>query len=357
MKIMKGELIPVVMQREDPDWRHALSSPEGEGDIRGFILRLATDNGFSGFGYADPPAHHGISYGGLQAALEAYMPLLEGQDPFNMAKISDMINRVLPGNNEAQSVVDFALHDLQARAMGLPLYSLLGGLVREKVPIARIMALKPPSQMAANALKLVDQGYKYLKVKLNGGPAEDIERVKTIRRAVGDGVHLMVDANQMYSPKVAIDTLKRMVEYGVDLCEQPVHADDWEGLAAVTRGVDCLVEAHESALSVENIFRLVKDRVVDSINLKIGQIGGLRQAMKAAAICRAGNVALRVSATGSRLLSAASMHFVASAEDIFYACELGEFSRLLNDPVEGLEVEEGMLKVPTSPGVGVSLRE
>lgn len=357
MKIKNVELIPFVMPREDPQWLHALSKPGGETDTRGFIVKITTDEGLEGIGCNTSSGHYGVSYGGLQAALEAYSEILSGKSFFDTERIYTELERVLQGNNEAKAAIDLALHDLQAKALGLPLYSLLGGLVREEIPIIRILALKEADQMAANALKLVEQGYAYLKVKLNGNPTKDLDRVSEIRKAVGDGIHLTVDANQMYAPKLAIDTLKRMQVYGVELCEQPVGADDWEGLAAVTRAVDCIVEAHESALNLENIYGLVKSRAVDCINLKISQIGGFRVARLAAAICKLGNVSVRVGATGSRLLAAASMHFVAATENISYACELGEFTRLLEDPVEGLEVEKGLLKVPSSPGVGVSLRD
>jgi len=267
-----------------------------------------------------------------------------------------MLNRVLPKKNAAQAAIDLALHDLQSKALGVPLYALLGGLVREEVTIIRILALKAPEEMAANARKLVEKGYSFIKVKVGDDPVKDVERVKQVRKAVGDGVHLTVDANQSYDAKTAIDVLKRMHNYGVELCEQPVRADDWQGLAAVTRAVDCLVEAHESALTVENVFGLVKDRIVDGIIIKIDQMGGIRNAKIAAALCKMGNISCRIGATGSRILAAASMHFVASTENVSYACELGEFSRLSNDPAVGLEVEGDKLRVPASPGIGVSLR-
>jgi len=211
--------------------------------------------------------------------------------------------------------------------------------------------------MATNAINLLEQGYTYIKVKLSGDPSKDLARVTEVRRAVGDSVHLTVDANQTYSPKVAIDTLKRMEEWEVERCEQPVHEDDWQGLAAVTHAVDCLVEAHESALKLDRIYGLVKDKIVDSIYLDVSQIGGLRKAKIAAAVCKLGNVSLRVGATGSRILAAASLHFAASTENVSYACQLGEFSRLLSDPAEGLEVIKGTLRVPSGPGIGVTLRE
>ena len=350
MKIENVEIIPVIMPKMDPEWRFALgANPQSQG----FILKLTTDGGCTGLGYSMAAAHHGSSQGGLKAALETYANHLIGQNPFNIENIFGIMDRALLGNDDAKAAVDFALHDLQAKALGIPLYALIGGLVREEIPIIRILALKEPGEMAANALNLVEEGYLYLKIKLDGNPAKDLARVKEIRKAVGGAIHLTVDANQTYTPKLAIDTLKRMHESGIELCEQPVRADDWIGLAAVTRAVDCMVEAHESALHLENIFRLVKDKVVDSINLgsfgpRIGKI--------AAAICKLGDVSCRVGAFGSRLLAAGEMHLVAATENISYACELGEFSRLLNDPVEGLEVERGMLRVPSSPGVGVNLR-
>lgn len=355
MEITGIEIRLVVMPKEDKEWRFALG---GDPLARGFFVKLITDEGLTGLGYAGGAAsHHGVSAGAVQAALEKYGEILKGQDPFDTEKVFTLMDRALRDNNEAQSGIDMALHDLQAKKLGLPLYVLLGGAVRKEIPVMRILALKEPAQMAENALKLTAQGYSYIKVKFGGEPAKDVARIREVRKSVGDDIHLIVDMNQSYMAKSAIATLKRAEEYGVDICEQPVRADDWEGLAAVTRAVDCLVEAHESALSLESVFTLVKGRVVDSINLKVGQIGGLRKAKIAAAICKLGNVSLRTGETGSRLLSAASMHFVASTENITYACELGEFSRILNDPAYDLEVENGMLKVPSAPGIGVPVRE
>lgn len=353
MKIADVNIISSVMPREDSEWRFALG---GTDRYYGFIIKLTTNDGLIGFGYTNASAHFGVTKGGIQAALEAYAEPLKGQDPFDTEKIFATLNMILHENNEAKTAIDMALYDLQAKALGLPLYALLGGLFRAEIPIIRIVPLKEPSQMAANALNLVEQGYRYIKVKLHGEPAKDLERIKEIRKAVGNDIHITVDMNQSYSPKVAIDTIKRMEEYRVELCEQPVRADDWQGLAAVTRAVDCVVEAHESARTVENIFDLVKNGVVDSINITIRQLGGLRNAKIAASLCKLGNVDLRVQSFGSRLLAAASMHFVSSTENISSACELGEFAGLLNDPFEGLEVEDGKLKVPSTPGIGVSLR-
>ena len=107
--------------------------------------------------------------------------------------------------------------------------TLFGGPVRRSVAILRILAIKTPQEMAANAQKLVDEGIRYLKIKVHGDVDEDVARVRAIRRQVGDGIHLTIDANQSYQTKDAVTALNRMAEYNIDLVEQPVHAEDYEG--------------------------------------------------------------------------------------------------------------------------------
>src|SRR5207244_4055179 len=140
--------------------------------------------------------------------------------------------------------------------------------------------------------------------------------------------------------------LNRMVEYRIDLCEQPVDAGDVEGLALVTRTVSVTVEADEAAGSLQEVFALVSRRAVDAVSLKIPKLGGLRNTLAAARLCEAAHIKYRLgAAVGSRLLAAQGLHLACALPGVDYACELGEFDRLLDDPFEGLEVTNGVLKL------------
>ncbi len=354
MRIAKVDLIESIMPKEDPKWRFALGgSPRSEG----YVLRLEADDGSEGYGYCGAAFHYGVSFGGLRAALEAFIPHLEGRDPFAYEAIMADLDGVLFQNLQAKAAVDIALHDLVARSLGLPVYQLIGGLVRESIAVLRIVALKEPEEMADNAQKLVDDGYRYLKIKVGGDLRQDVARLRAIRQQVGPNIHFTIDANQSYAPKQAIRAIQAMEEFGLDLVEQPVRADDFDGLAAVSHAVSTVVEADESAKSLADIFRLLQMRAVDSISIKLMKLGGIRPAKQVAGMCRAANVRCRVgAAVGSRLVNAACMHFIASTPNVDYACEIGEFARLLNDPAEGLEVESGRVRVPRGPGLGVSLK-
>jgi L-alanine-DL-glutamate epimerase-like enolase superfamily enzyme len=177
-----------------------------------------------------------------------------------------------------------------------------------------------------------------------------------IRLQVCPEVQWTIDANQFYAPKVAITALNRMAEHRIDLVEQPVAADDFAGLALVTRSVPVTVEADEAAGSLREIFELVSKRAVDAVSLKIPKLGGLRNTLAAARLCEAAQIKYRLgAAVGSRLLAAQALHLACALPGVDYACELGEFDRLLDDPFTGLEVEQGMLKLPAGAGSGVNL--
>jgi len=191
----------------------------------------------------------------------------------------------MSGANQAKAGIDCALHDLRARALGVPLHDLLGGKVRDSVPVLRILALKSPDEMAGEAGRLWERGYRYFKIKLHGEVELDVARVKAIRERVGEAAHLTVDANQSYTVKDAIHAINRMARYRIDLAEQPVSKRDLKGLALVTRSVPVTVEADEGAGTIDEIMTLVGDRIVDAVSLKIPKLGGLRNALAAARIC------------------------------------------------------------------------
>lgn len=353
MIIREFDVTVCTMRKEDPTWRFALgASPVTDGHV----LRLATDDGIEGFGYASATPHMGSIQDTLAAELALFRPLVIGRDPCDIEAILAELNRAMHGAPQAKAAIDCALYDLVARALDVPMNVLFGGKVRDRVPILRILAIKTPDEMAKAAQKLVDKGYRYLKIKVHGEVDEDVARVAAIRRQVGDDVHLTIDANQSYTTKDAITALNRMAEYRIDLCEQPVSADDFEGLALVTRTVPVTVEADEAAGSLREIFALVSQRAVDAVSLKIPKLGGLRNTLAAARLCEAAHIKYRLgAAVGSRILSAQALHLACALPGVDYACELGEFDRLLDDPFEGLEVENGVLHLPQGSSSGVRL--
>ncbi len=338
------------MPKDDPTWRFALgANPESDG----FLIRITTDAGAEGLGYTTAVPHLGAPKEVVGRDLAELARILEGAEIPDVEELDE-----LPGTHQAKAGIDIALHDLRARERGVPLHRILGDLQRREVPLLRILALKSPAEVAANAARLVAEGYTYLKIKLDGDIDGDVARVRAVRDRVGRPVHLTVDANQSYRPVDAVRAGRRMESDGIELFEQPVRAADIEGLASVSRELDVPVEADESAQSLDDVRRLIDRRAIDSISIKLPKMGGLAKAKVAAELCAEGGVRCRVGATvGSRLIAAAGLHFAAVTPNISYACELAEFARLRDDPAEGLEPVEGSLHVPDGIGLGVRLRQ
>jgi L-alanine-DL-glutamate epimerase-like enolase superfamily enzyme len=351
MKVKSVEFEQCVMPLEDKNWKFALGSSSTS---RGWIVRLTSDEGHTGYGYSNSSPHMGSTFESLPHELERFKPHVVGKDPFAIESILQELDRSLAGGSQAKAGIDCALHDLCARALGLPLYNLLGGKVRSSIPVLRIVAIKTPAEMAESAQKLLDQGYRYFKIKVHGDVEEDVARVKAIRERVGADAHLTIDANQSYTPKDAITAINRMAEYRLDLVEQPVSRNDLKGLELVTRSVPVVVEADEGAGTIDEIMTLVSNRIVDAVSLKIQKLGGLRNALAAARICEAGHVKYRLGAhVGTQLGNAHAINLAAALPGVDYACELGEFTRMYNDPFGGLRLVDGVITVPDGPGCGV----
>ena len=153
-----------------------------------------------------------------------------------------------------------------------------------------------PCCSSSAAAALAAEGYTQLKLKLSGDSDEDIARVAAVRQAVGSDARLTLDPNQSYGAKQMMRAFARMERHDIALIEQPVPAADWAGLALLTRTLPVDIEADESAQTLHDVQRLVAERVVDVINLKVTKLGGLRRFMQAVHVCEAGEVGCRMGA-------------------------------------------------------------
>ena len=320
------------------------------------LIRLETDDGVVGFGAAPIGAQliSGKSHASADVFLRAARDLLIGASPLDRNVIMDRVGSLMAGNARARAGIDAALYDLAGRILKVPVVSLLGGAVRTEIPIIRIIAMATPEIMANAAADVTAAGFRYLKLKVGGDLTTDIERVGSVRERCGPKIHLTVDANQAYPVSKAVSFLRSIEQFNIDMVEQPVAADDFDGLkiARTKSSVPILVD--ESIRSIGDALRIIQMGAADLISIKVGHLGGISAAVKLANICEASSIGCLVGAnTGGRMVEAANMHFIAATKAIAYACEVGEFYRLTDDPTGQLESRNGMLKVPEGVGIGV----
>lgn len=351
MKIAAVRMAPSVLPKTDKEWRFALAA---RSQSEGIIVTIVAEDGAVGYGYGQGAPHYGTNLAAVKANIDDFKARMVGQDSRNIAAIMRDLERSITGNNQAKAAIDLALHDLLARRLGIPTRELFGGAVRSEFRSLRILPIKKPADMAANARRLYDKGVRHFKIKVHGDIREDVACVAAVREEVGQDAHLTIDANQSYSPKDAIQAITLMSPFRIDLVEQPVPFNDLRALKMVTDAVPVTVEADEAAYSVDQVMLICRERIADAVSLKIGKLGGLRNTLQAALICQAAGVKYRLGAhSGPRILAAHAANLGAALPDIWYNCELTEFEGLENDPWEGLTVVDGVLHVPEGPGCGV----
>jgi L-alanine-DL-glutamate epimerase-like enolase superfamily enzyme len=304
-----------------------------------------SDSDLSGIGEAGPDStgYYGETRATMQAALESFAGAL-GDDPLLIEDVITELDRTLfHGNTAAKSAVDMALYDLAGKVLGVPVYRLLG-LNPARAPVTSFtISIDSPEEMARQAALAAEQ-YSILKIKV--GTAADIEMVRAIREVTT--ATLRVDANAAWNPKEAVRAVEALAPYGIELIEQPVAADDLDGLRLVRERSPIPIIADESCVMPEDVPRLAG--CVDGINIKLAKCGGLRNALKMIHVARAHHLAVMLGCMVSSTLAITAAAQLAPLVD--YA-DLDGALLLANDPFQGVRFDAGRILLPEAPGLGV----
>jgi L-alanine-DL-glutamate epimerase-like enolase superfamily enzyme len=328
-----------------------------KGDIEATVVGITDANGTLGYGYMPAMSIVGESPLSSEALIQALLvPVMKDRSFVGIQPILREIEQVLGVSLQTKFAIEEALWDLLARKLQTPLVNLIGGACRLEVPVMRMLGLKPPQETAAEAKALVDRGYRHVKVKIGLDEKRDVETVHRVRDLIGEEVFLSVDANQAYAPMQAVRVLRRLENVRLGLVEQPVRRDDVRGMAFVRQNVSVPIMADEGVETATDALRHIEAGAMDAVSIKLWKMGGLYRGRDIASVCAAANVSVHVGSTaGSQLLEAIQLHFCASLPDLFGGAEIGEFESLTNDPASGLVVENGALRVPMVPGLGVMI--
>lgn len=287
------------------------------------IIEAESDGGEIGYGEVAPAPYwpRGLTGKALAAIIEeAYRPLILGKDPFLLGQIIPLLEAAVVDAPFALGGVDMALYDLAGKALGRPVYDLLGGKVRGSVLVHYSIGIKDPGEVAEEVREAREKGYLDFKVKV-GGPDFDREEaaVRAVREHGGEEARIRVDANQGWSAEEAIRCVKALDRYRLVLVEQPVPYWDVEGLARVRKITGVPVLADESCFSPSDVVRIIRLEAADIINIKLMKCGGLWNAAKITNIARAAGLTCFVGGMMEMEIGAAAgFHLMLSREIIRY---------------------------------------
>ncbi len=375
MKITRIETIPIRLPTRRVHQWASLTTPIGVY----VIIKLETDEGLVGLGEApvlkDWGGDHMKYYGETPKTTvhiinDILAPALEGKDPSQIAALHTLMDQAIKGYPYCKAAIDMALYDVVGKGLKIPAYQLLGGRYRERVTIAHSIGLMEIDKAVEEALQVKDEGIKAIKLKGGQEPKRDVELVRRIRKAIGTEIQVAVDANQGYpAPKVAVQVIKAMEEYGIRYMEQPVEGID--AMAQVARGVATPIMADESAWTPQDVLEIVRKRAAEIISLYTTKPGGLFKAKKVAAVAEAGGLQCNVNGSvETGVGNAANLHLAASTAVASLPCVVpvstpkgkgkkGIAGIYYQDDViaEPFEYRDGDIVVSSKPGLGVELDE
>jgi mandelate racemase len=316
------------------------------------LVDLLTEDGIAGCGYA--AVYSRLVMGPLARLVENLGELIVGgpADPTAARKVLRGHFRLLGLQGLAGiavATIDMALWDVQARATGQPLATLLGGTL-EPVPAYASLASMDPDVAAVEAHEALEGGFAAFKVKLGASDlAADLDTVRAVRRVIGPDAELMVDYNQVLTVAEAIDRGRRLDAEGLVWVEEPTRGDDMSGNAEIAAQLRTAIQLGENWWSVDDLDRAIAAGACRHVMFDVMRIGGVSGWMRAAD--RAHAAGLPVS---SHMFPEFSAHLLAATPTAYRLEYADKFSTILRRPVD---VADGCVRLSDAAGAGVAWDE
>ena len=330
------------------------------------IVKVTTDDGIVGFG----ESHHGRSPGAVaHLANTTLRQLVLGMDASDVVGVWARIYKMQLGSHGmgaatsiAMSGIDMALWDIRGKAAGWPVYKLLGGSCRPIPAYAGGVALgfQQPDALVDEIRPLVESGYKAVKLRLGDSPARDLERVAAVRKAFGDELTILVDANTGYNVADVRQVMPGLEANNVGWLEEPFPAHDHRSYSIAATFGSVPLAAGENHYTRFEFTRVIEDRIIQILQPDLSKSGGITELLRIAAMASAWKLPIHPHTATSALNMAASIHFLASIENAGYfegdVSTSNPFREQLGSTPYTMD-SEGNVRPLEKPGIGIEVDE
>ena len=324
------------------------------------LVRVFTDEGIEGIGsaYSHPDMVRSVVEGNLR-------DILTGDDPGEVEALWTKMYRITRWYGRkgaamsALGAVDTALWDIRGRALGKPIHELLGAR-RDRVPAyaSALLWKEDIGELAAEARGYVAAGYRAVKMRLGKSWDYDVGAVRAVREAVGPDVRMMVDGSMRYAPPVALRLARELESVGAYWFEEPFPPEELLRFADLRAQVQIPIAAGENEFGIQGFEELLRTDAVDIVQPDCSRSGGITECHRIGQM--AGERGLRVAThTWSDAIAlVANMHVIASLPNGI-TVEVDRTGNPFIDELltEPLTVEDGILSLPSGPGLGIEVDE
>ena len=329
-------------------------------DAENVLVKIFTKEGIIGIGECSPYMPiNGESQDTCYIVGQYFAKALIGKNPLDIEACIQLMDRIIYANSSIKSAFDIALYDIASQHAGLPLYQFIGGENNKTLVTDYTVSVGEPEQMAKDALKIKNQGYPAIKVKLGKNGPTDVARIKAIRAAVGNEIPIRIDANQGWKVKEAIETLNALAVYDIQHCEEPIARWKFMKLPKVKKHSPIPIMADECCGDEHDAEKLIALNACQYFNIKLGKPGGIYKGLKIVRLAEAAGIHLQVGAMlESRIAMTAFAHFALCSPMI----EHYDFDTALmfkEDPVTGgiQHKANGVITITETPGLGATIED
>lgn len=344
------------------------SFPVWGGNRNFFFVKIETDAGIYGIGEG------GITWRELAAAacVDHLKPLLIGEDPSQIEHLWQLMFRggFFPAGRiacSAISAIDIALWDIRGKVLGVPVYDLLGGLVRKKVVCYPHIGGESPEQLANNAIKMADQGWRFVRwgtptegdiLEPSKAARQTLKQCDAVRTALGDDIEILIDVHTRLDPQHVIPLCRSLEQFHPYFIEDPLRSENVKTYHQMARHVSVPLAVGEQFATKWEFRELIEEELMQYARIDVCIVGGLTEARKVANWCETHYIDIAPHNPLGPVSTAACLHLDLATSN-FGVQELPRQPGTILPEVFPVQVsfEDGHLLPPTSPGLGIDFNE
>ncbi len=326
--------------------------------LEDLVVIIECDDGSVGYGEgAQTPVITGETIGSMIATIDYIAAHIVGMEIEDFDTILHLVHHVILKNTTAKSALEIALYDLKAKSLNTPLFKMLGG-IKTSFRTDITVSMGEIDKMVFDSLQAVALGYDTLKIKIGDDPKKDVDRILAIHDAVDESIILRLDANQGWTAEESVTLLHALEKRDIipEFIEQPVAADDAEGLKYIKERVQTPLLADESVFSLKDAKKLLEMQAIDYVNIKLAKTAGITQALALADLAVEFDTKCMIGCMLEGPISvAAGVHVASAKADIITMLDLDAVSLLASHPVTtDVKFNESQIELSSEAGLGVS---
>ncbi len=288
------------------------------------LVEVRTDVGIIGWGECFGGGN--IAFANKTIVERVIQPMVIGMNPLDRDVIWHKVYNLMRDHGQkgmpmqSLSGVDIALWDIAGKFFNVPIYQLLGGAFRERIPVYGygMMLQRVPDleeRFERESAAIIEQGFKAMKMKVGLGVEKDVRLVEAVRRSAGPDIKVMVDANHAYTTREAIPLGRELERMGITWFEEPVAPEDYQGYRELCEQLDITIAGGEAEFTRYGFRDLIKNRCVDLLQPEVCALGGITEYQKVLAMATAHFVPVINHVWGSAVAVATNMHLLAALPD------------------------------------------